>query len=70
MEEESTVQRETLFGHPVGLYVLFFSEMWERFSYYGMRALLVFYMIKGFLGMFFQRLVTSVEIIEQQLTGR
>ena len=50
MEEESTVQRETLFGHPVGLYVLFFSEMWERFSYYGMRALLVFYMIKGFLG--------------------
>ena len=50
MQEESTVQRETLFGHPVGLYVLFFSEMWERFSYYGMRALLVFYMIKGFLG--------------------
>ena len=51
MPEESTVQRETLFGHPVGLYTLFFSEMWERFSYYGMRALLVFYMIKGFLGM-------------------
>jgi POT family proton-dependent oligopeptide transporter len=42
---------ETLFGHPVGLYTLFFAEMWERFSYYGMRALLVFYMIKGFLGM-------------------
>ena len=33
-----------LFGHPVGLYVLFFTEMWERFSYYGMRALLVTYM--------------------------
>ncbi|MBA2321145.1 MAG: peptide MFS transporter [Deltaproteobacteria bacterium] len=37
-------------GHPAGLFVLFFAEMWERFSYYGMRALLVFYMIKGFLG--------------------
>ncbi len=36
----------TLFGHPVGLYVLFFTEMWERFSYYGMRALLVLYMTK------------------------
>jgi proton-dependent oligopeptide transporter, POT family len=33
--------------HPNGLYVLFFTEMWERFSYYGMRALLVLYMIKG-----------------------
>jgi dipeptide/tripeptide permease len=38
-----------LFGHPTGLFTLFFAEMWERFSYYGMRALLVFYMIKGFL---------------------
>jgi POT family proton-dependent oligopeptide transporter len=37
-------------GHPPGLFVLFFAEMWERFSYYGMRALLVFYMTKGFLG--------------------
>ncbi len=40
----------TLFGHPTGLFTLFFAEMWERFSYYGMRALLAFYMIKGFLG--------------------
>jgi POT family proton-dependent oligopeptide transporter len=39
-----------MFGHPTGLFTLFFAEMWERFSYYGMRALLVFYMIKGFLG--------------------
>ena len=39
-----------LFGHPTGLYTLFFAEMWERFSYYGMRALLLLYMIKGFLG--------------------
>lgn len=36
-------------GHPSGLFLLFFVEMWERFSYYGMRALLVFYMTKGFL---------------------
>ncbi len=43
-------EQKTLFGHPTGLYTLFFAEMWERFSYYGMRALLMFYMIKGFLG--------------------
>jgi len=36
--------QKELFGHPVGLYVLFFTEMWERFSYYGMRALLVLYL--------------------------
>jgi len=36
--------QKELFGHPVGLYVLFFTETWERFSYYGMRALLVLYM--------------------------
>lgn len=34
----------TIFGHPKGLFVLFLTEMWERFSYYGMRALLVLYM--------------------------
>jgi POT family proton-dependent oligopeptide transporter len=44
-----TAERTT-FGHPNGLFVLFFAELWERFSYYGMRALLVFYMLKGFLG--------------------
>lgn len=40
-------QRETpqLFGHPRGLAILFSTEMWERFSYYGMRALLVLYMV-------------------------
>ena len=48
MNTVSSSQREFL-GHPTGLFVLFFAEMWERFSYYGMRALLVFYMIKGFL---------------------
>ncbi len=35
----------TFLGHPVGLFVLFFTEMWERFSYYGMRSLLVLYMV-------------------------
>ena len=35
----------TILGHPVGLFVLFFTEMWERFSYYGMRSLLVLYMV-------------------------
>lgn len=44
-------QEETLFGHPVGLFTLFFAEMWERFSYYGMRSLLILYLIKGFLGL-------------------
>ena len=39
----------TLFGHPRGLFVLFFAEMWERFSYYGMRALLILYLTKHFL---------------------
>ena len=36
----------TIMGHPKGLFVLFFAEMWERFSYYGMRALLIFYLVK------------------------
>jgi len=36
-------------SQPKGLYILFFTEMWERFSYYGMRALLVFYLTKHFL---------------------
>ncbi len=37
--------KKELWGHPVGLYILFFTEMWERFSYYGMRSILVIYMI-------------------------
>lgn len=36
-------------GHPRGLFVLFFVEMWERFSFYGMRALLIFYLTKHWL---------------------
>ena len=38
-------QQKTLFGHPIGLYILFLTEMWERFSYYGMRAILVLYLV-------------------------
>ncbi len=44
------VASPTVLGHPAGLFTLFFAEMWERFSFYGMRALLVFYMTKSFLG--------------------
>ena len=39
-----------ILGHPKALWQLSNIEMWERFAYYGMRALLIFYMIKGFLG--------------------
>lgn len=38
--------QRTILGHPRGLFVLFFAEMWERFSYYGMRALLIFYLVQ------------------------
>jgi POT family proton-dependent oligopeptide transporter len=40
-----TTQEKTFFGHPGGLSTLFFTEMWERFSYYGMRAILVLFMV-------------------------
>jgi len=36
----------TILGHPKGLFLLFFTEMWERFSYYGMRGILILYMTK------------------------
>jgi proton-dependent oligopeptide transporter, POT family len=44
--EFSDVEPKQLFGHPRGLSFLFGTEMWERFSYYGMRALLVLYLVK------------------------
>src|SRR4051795_4504975 len=50
--EDSRARRDGLderdygfFGHPRGLSTLFFTEMWERFSYYGMRAFLILYMV-------------------------
>ena len=45
----ATTKSPEFAGHPKGLYVLFFAEMWERFSYYGMRALLIFYLTKHWL---------------------
>ncbi len=45
----TSVKSNELFGHPKGLFYLFFAEMWERFSFYGMRALLVLYMTKQLL---------------------
>ena len=47
--EHSAVPAKDLFGHPRGLTFLFATEMWERFSYYGMRALLVLYMTHALL---------------------
>jgi proton-dependent oligopeptide transporter, POT family len=50
-----TVPQKGFFGHPKGLFTLFFTEFWERFSYYGMRAILIYYMYyevsKGGLGL-------------------
>lgn len=37
------IKRKEILGHPVGLFILFFTEMWERFSYYGMRGILTLY---------------------------
>ncbi len=49
LEKQLTPEFEgpTIFGHPKGLMTLFFTEMWERFSYYGMRALLILFMTKA-----------------------
>ncbi len=44
-EAQSPATTTTILGHPRGLFLLFFVEMWERFSYYGMRALLILYLI-------------------------
>src|SRR5581483_2004770 len=43
---DSTLDNQGIGGHPRGLTTLFYTEMWERFSYYGMRALLLLYMTK------------------------
>jgi POT family proton-dependent oligopeptide transporter len=44
MTELAVAPDTGFFGHPRGLATLFFTEMWERFSYYGMRALLILFM--------------------------
>lgn len=45
----SLLNQRTIFSHPTGLFVLFFTEMWERFSYYGMRAILVLFLTSSLL---------------------
>jgi len=45
----ATTKNPEFLGQPKGLYMLFFAEMWERFSYYGMRALLIFYLTQHWL---------------------
>jgi proton-dependent oligopeptide transporter, POT family len=46
---EAARRESVWFGHPKGLTILFLTQMWEQFSYYGMRALLVYYMTRGLL---------------------
>jgi proton-dependent oligopeptide transporter, POT family len=50
------MEKSSKLKHPEGLFVLFFTEMWERFSYYGMRAILVLYMTKA---LFFEKAAAS-----------
>ena len=50
MTNATPVNQRELWGHPIGLYVLFLTEMWERFSYYGMRGLLSIYMTAELIG--------------------
>ena len=45
LPEDEFYDRAGIAGHPSGLSTLFFTEMWERFSYYGMRAFLILYMV-------------------------
>ena len=43
-----SITNDTVLGHPQGLFILFFTEMWERFSYYGMRSLLIIFLISSY----------------------
>ncbi|MFA0964271.1 peptide MFS transporter [Roseivirga sp. BDSF3-8] len=45
LPDNSDIERSTIGGHPKGLMILFFTEMWERFSYYGMRGILVLFLV-------------------------
>jgi len=45
--QNNSIFNSTVLGHPQGLFILFFTEMWERFSYYGMRALLVIFLMSS-----------------------
>jgi POT family proton-dependent oligopeptide transporter len=50
IETNNDFFKDKVLGHPAGLFVLFFTEMWERFSYYGMRALLVLFLTSSIMG--------------------
>ena len=50
MTEHQDFFKSKVLGHPAGLFVLFFTEMWERFSYYGMRALLIMFFTASIIG--------------------
>ena len=62
----ASVPQKGFFGHPKGLFTLFFTEFWERFSYYGMRAILIYYMYyettKGGLGLSEQTALSIMSI--------
>ena len=48
--EENDFFKSKVLGHPAGLFVLFFTEMWERFSFYGMRVLLINFLTMAIVG--------------------
>jgi proton-dependent oligopeptide transporter, POT family len=50
MNNKNDFFKNPVLGHPAGLFVIFFTEMWERFSYYGMRALLVMFLANSIIG--------------------
>jgi POT family proton-dependent oligopeptide transporter len=54
----AAIEPKEMFGHPKGLFYLFFAELWERFSFYGMRALLTLYLINDL----FQNLANGTEV--------
>ena len=56
MTKDSLANKNNFFGHPRALFILFFTEMWERFSFYGMKALLIFFfqLIKYFIYLIFK----------------
>lgn len=49
LSTDTTPDDSAFFGHPKGLFICFMTELWERFSFYGMRALLIFYLTEHFL---------------------
>ena len=61
---KKTIFDTQVLGHPAGLFVLFFTEMWERFSFYGMRVLLINFLTLSIIGLF-----TFCEFITENCTG-